>query len=126
MKTDQTRVYFPHSHKSFNTVIEKKEYDFLHNLYSMIICPYRHFKGVSMGSKLYRKIAMWSDFIVIAEFEGYISLGVFMEVQYALHYNIPIKVIRPLGKSFQLYDLEAVQRTQNLDYINKHSTVTIK
>lgn len=122
--------YFSHSPKTFNTTKEFKEYVFICRLYnSFIIAPNIHlvYKKMSVYNQ-YLQLIELIDFMVVSSLNGTISRGSYYEVKQSLERNIPVHEIYPVGNSFKIRKVIAVNiiPNNNISSYAKIATIPLK
>jgi hypothetical protein len=122
--------YFSHSPKTFNTTKEMKEYVFISRLYnSFIISPNIHlvYKKMSVYNQ-YLQLIELIDFMVVSSLNGTISRGSYYEVKQSLERNIPVHEIYPVGNSFKIRKVIAVNLipNNNISSYAKLATIPLK
>ena len=122
--------YFSHSPKTFNTTKEFKEYVFISRLYnSFIIAPNIHlvYKKMSVYNQ-YLQLIELIDFMVVSSLNGTISRGSYYEVKQSLERNIPVHEIYPVGNSFKIRKVIAVNLipNNNISSYAKLATIPLK
>ena len=89
-----SRCYYAHSMKIYDTNREREELKILHGIFNNVICPNNDIGNAQRGMRAYMKIVRWADIVVVSEYEKHIGGGVCAEVEYALKYNIPVVCLR--------------------------------
>ena len=122
--------FFSHSPKTFNTTKEYKEYVFISRLYnSFIISPNIHlvYKKMSVYNQ-YLQLIELIDFMVVSSLNGTISRGSYYEVKQSLERNIPVHEIYPVGNSFKIRKVIAVNviPNNNISSYAKLATIPLK
>lgn len=119
--------FFSHSPKTFNTTKEMKEYVFISRLYnSFIISPNIHlvYKKMSVYNQ-YLQLIELIDFMVVSCLNGTISRGSYYEVKQSLERNIPVHEIYPVGNSFKIRKVIAVNVIPNNNISSYANLATI-
>jgi hypothetical protein len=73
-----------------------------------LICP-NHDIGHLKVFKNYFNIIGWADAVVVAEYEGFVTKGVYAEVLYALKNELPVWVIRDTSEGFFFDRVERIE-----------------
>jgi len=86
-------AYYAHSMEIYNSDREAFEYDFIsENFNGFVICPNNHL-GEKGDIKPYLDIVKKTQTLFVSEYQGYVGLGVYQEIQIAIKNKIPIYVI---------------------------------
>lgn len=122
--------FYSHSPKTFNTPKEVKEYVFISRLYnSFIISPNIHlvYKKMSVYNQ-YLQLIDLIDFMVVSSLNGTIGRGSYYEVRQALERNIPVHETYPVGNSFKIRKVIAVNiiPNNNISSYAKLTTIPLK
>lgn len=110
MKSDKPRAYFGHSSQSFNTEAEKRILKVLREKYR-VICPNENI-GRLVTFDNYLNIVAWADLVVIWEYQGFVTRGVFNESIHALKLGIPVFVVRESPTGYLFAKVERVDYYQ--------------
>ena len=95
-------AYYSHSLKSYNSVKEKKEFNFLKTIINgHVICPNQHIGNLE-SSEIYQNIIKKVDCIFVSENEGFVGKGSYRECLTALENNIPVFVIKNKNNNLEL------------------------
>ena len=113
-------TYYAHSMQIYNTDQEIIERGLISSLGYNVLCPNR---DLSLGDDMnkYLRIVQRCKNVICSEYSGFIGKGVFLELKWAIRYNIPCYVLRE-GK---LYDLIGVSVFNDQDWKTTFGKVTI-
>lgn len=109
MKKQNLRCYYSHSLRIYNSERETNELNFLKTKFSKVLCPNNDIGEASKGMQTYLNIVQWADIVAVSEYQGFIGRGVFDEIETAFKNKIPVKLIKPHGTTFKLYDVTGMQ-----------------
>ncbi len=104
-----SRCYYAHSMKNYDTDRERDELRILHGLFNNVICPNNDIGNAQRGMRAYMKIVRWADIVVVSEYKKHIGGGACEEVEYALKYNIPVMCLRDV-KLYKVVGTTVVDR----------------
>ncbi len=113
------KVYYAHSMQLYESLKEKQELKFLRTRFDNVLCPNKDIGKAGRGMSAYLKIVEWADLVVASEYEGFVGLGVFSEIQHALNVGIPVKCLR----KNKLLDVKEVIIHSPRDYRIKYGEV---
>ena len=121
---NRKRAYYAHCMKIYDTEEEKTVLNFLKKHFN-VICPNNDIGKLEPFSR-YLNIVRWADIVIVSEYGGYLTAGVFAEAKYALENNIPVFLIHPSNHEFSLIKVVKVnQRGERLNDVQYGSVETI-
>jgi hypothetical protein len=116
--------YFSHSKRTFDTDIEKLEYEFLKsNFNGNLICPNQHlekFDTIRPYLEFIRKV----DYLFVTEYEGYLGKGSYQECAYALEQFIPVYLLRKKGNIMEYELVTEVEKISEYNLFEYGETYT--
>ncbi|PKQ46070.1 hypothetical protein [Confluentibacter flavum] len=121
MKLNGKKAYFSHSIKTYNTIDEEEEFEFLQNFFNgNIICPNNH-SHLFVNESDYTDIFRLVDVLIVSEYNGYVGKGSFKDCETAYRKGIPIYLIERNGSSFNfrlVVDFVEVSNFNPIEYGN--------
>jgi|ERR1035437_213229 hypothetical protein len=128
MKPHQSelRIYYAHSKILYGTQQEIDEFGFLQNKFSKatIICPHTTV-GELNDSNDYLHVVDCCNKIIASELNGFIGLGVFVEIARALSNNITAFVLRRSANGFVLLEVSGIEIVNKNDWKVKYGKIIV-
>ena len=103
------KIYYAHSKITYGTKKEADELLHIKSIFQNVICPNADIGEASAGLAAYLSIIRWSDILIASEYEGFIGLGVFKEIEYALSLNKRCLCLRNIAGRFSLMPIHGVE-----------------
>jgi hypothetical protein len=120
-------IYYAHSKLIYGTQQEVEEYEFLKGEFPdrKIICPHITV-GELKDPQDYLHIVDCCILLIASELNGFIGLGVFVEVARAFSNNAHVFVLRKHKNSFKLLQVIGIEIYNQIDWKTKYAKLIVK